>query len=46
MTEPSTGHDVVDRARLGRRAKMLAGVSVGYNLVEAAVAITAGMVAG
>jgi divalent metal cation (Fe/Co/Zn/Cd) transporter len=37
----------VDRRRtLGRRAQLLAGASVAYNLVEAAVAITAGVVAG
>jgi len=34
------------RRRLGRRAQQLAGASVAYNLVEAAVAITAGAVAG
>jgi len=34
------------RARLGRRARLLAGTSVGYNLVEAVVAISAGLVAG
>jgi len=34
------------RRRLGRRAQMLAGASVAYNVVEAAVAITAGVVAG
>ena len=34
-----------DRARLGRRAQLLAGASVGYNLAEAAVAIGAGIVA-
>jgi divalent metal cation (Fe/Co/Zn/Cd) transporter len=34
-----------DRARLGRRAQLLAGASVGYNLIEAAVAIGAGIVA-
>lgn len=33
------------RARLGRRAQLLAGASVAYNLVEAAVAIAAGSVA-
>jgi divalent metal cation (Fe/Co/Zn/Cd) transporter len=33
-----------DRARLGRRAQLLAGASVGYNLVEATVAIGAGVV--
>jgi divalent metal cation (Fe/Co/Zn/Cd) transporter len=35
-----------ERARLGRRARLLAGTSVGYNVVEAVVAISAGMVAG
>jgi divalent metal cation (Fe/Co/Zn/Cd) transporter len=35
-----------DRRRLGRRAQMLAGASVTYNVVEAVVAITAGLVAG
>jgi divalent metal cation (Fe/Co/Zn/Cd) transporter len=34
------------RQRLGRRAQLLAAASVGYNLVEAAVAISAGTVAG
>jgi divalent metal cation (Fe/Co/Zn/Cd) transporter len=36
----------VDRRRLGRRAQLLAGASVIYNLVEAGVAVTAGLVAG
>lgn len=35
-----------ERARLGRRAKMLAGLSVTYNAIEAVIAITAGLVAG
>lgn len=35
-----------ERARLGRRAQLLAGASVSYNTVEAVVAITAGTVAG
>lgn len=35
-----------ERRRLGRRAQLLAGVSVTYNLVEAVVAVTAGAVAG
>jgi divalent metal cation (Fe/Co/Zn/Cd) transporter len=35
-----------DRRRLGRRAQMLAGASVAYNLVEAVIALTAGVVAG
>jgi len=34
------------RRRLGRRAQLLAASSVGYNLVEAVIAITAGLVAG
>lgn len=34
------------RRRLGRRAQLLAGVSVLYNLVEAVVAVAAGAVAG
>jgi len=34
------------RGRLGRRAQLLAGASVAYNLLEAAVAITAGAIAG
>ena len=43
-------HDVaVDpstRARLGRRAQLLAATSVAYNLAEATIAITAGLAAG
>jgi len=35
-----------DPARLGRRAQLLAGVSVAYNLVEAVIAVAAGSVAG
>lgn len=38
--------EAVERARLGRRAQLLAAASVSYNLVEAVVAITAGLVAG
>jgi divalent metal cation (Fe/Co/Zn/Cd) transporter len=34
------------RGRLGRRAQLLAGVSVTYNVIEAVVAVTAGAVAG
>jgi len=34
------------RARLARRAQIWAAVSVGYNLVEAGVAVSAGLVAG
>lgn len=35
-----------DRQRLGRRAQLLAGASITYNLLEAVVAISAGIVAG
>jgi divalent metal cation (Fe/Co/Zn/Cd) transporter len=35
-----------ERARLGRRARLLAGASVTYNVVEAVVAVTAGIAAG
>ena len=35
-----------ERARLGRRAQLLAGASVAYNGIEAVIAITAGVVAG
>jgi divalent metal cation (Fe/Co/Zn/Cd) transporter len=35
-----------ERARLGRRAQMLAGASVAYNAVEAVVAVAAGLAAG
>lgn len=35
-----------ERVRLGRRAQLLAGASVIYNLLEAVIAVTAGVVAG
>lgn len=35
-----------ERARLGRRAQLLAGASVAYNAVEAVVSVAAGVVAG
>jgi Co/Zn/Cd efflux system component len=34
------------RVRLGRRAQLLAGASITYNVLEAAVAVTAGLVSG
>lgn len=34
------------RTQLGRRARLLAGTSVGYNVFEAVIAIAAGVVAG
>lgn len=41
-----TDLDLATKQRLGRRAKMLAGFSVTYNVIEAVIAITAGLVAG
>ncbi|HEX8079587.1 MAG TPA: cation transporter [Jatrophihabitans sp.] len=38
--------DPTRRQQLGRRAQLLAGASVAYNLVEAVVAISAGLIAG
>ena len=38
--------DAEQRRKLSRRAQLLAGASVTYNLIEAVVAISAGMVAG
>jgi divalent metal cation (Fe/Co/Zn/Cd) transporter len=38
--------DLAERSRLGHRAQLLAGASVAYNVVEAAVAVTAGLLAG
>jgi divalent metal cation (Fe/Co/Zn/Cd) transporter len=35
-----------DRGRYQRRAQLLAGASVGYNVVEAVIAVAAGLVAG
>ena len=35
-----------DRVRLGRRARLLAGASITYNVVKAIIAIGAGLVAG
>ncbi len=45
-TTTATALSPAERRRLGRRAQLLAGVSVTYNLVEAVVALTAGAVAG
>ncbi len=41
----SGGLSLAERARLGRRAQLLAGVSVAYNGVEAVVALLAGAAA-
>lgn len=38
--------DPARRLSLGRRAKMLAGFSVTYNVIESVIAITAGVIAG
>ncbi|TCC04206.1 cation diffusion facilitator family transporter [Kribbella soli] len=38
--------DPAERRRLGKRAQLLAGASVAYNVVEAIVAITSGLIAG
>jgi divalent metal cation (Fe/Co/Zn/Cd) transporter len=35
-----------ERRRLGRRAQLLAGASVAYNVIEAVIAVAAGLVAG
>lgn len=40
------GLTAADKVRLGRRAQLLAATSVGYNIIEAVIAITAGLVAG
>jgi len=38
--------DATEKARLGRRAQLLAASSVTYNVIEAIIAITAGIIAG
>ena len=38
--------DPTRRQQLGRRAQLLAGASVFYNMIEAVIAITAGLIAG
>ena len=38
--------EATEKARLGRRAQLLAAASVSYNVIEAVIAITAGLVAG
>jgi divalent metal cation (Fe/Co/Zn/Cd) transporter len=46
---PAHAHPVLtrgERARLGRRAQWLAGASVAYNVLEAVVAVAAGLIAG
>jgi divalent metal cation (Fe/Co/Zn/Cd) transporter len=46
MRTPSPIPTREDRARLGRRARQLAAASVAYNVLEAVIAVTAGVVAG
>ncbi|GAA1142760.1 cation transporter [Kribbella jejuensis] len=38
--------DPGERERLGRRARLLAAASVAYNVIEAVVAVSSGMIAG
>lgn len=38
--------DPAERKRLGRRAQLLAGASITYNVIEAVVAVSSGLVAG
>ncbi|TCC30469.1 cation diffusion facilitator family transporter [Kribbella sindirgiensis] len=46
-TPPSTWTtDAEQRRKLSRRAQLLAGASVTYNVIEAVIAISAGLVAG
>jgi divalent metal cation (Fe/Co/Zn/Cd) transporter len=45
-TQARTTLTAAERSRLGRRAQLLAGASVTYNVFEAVVAVTAGIVAG
>lgn len=46
-TEPAAStSDEASRRRLGRRAQLLAATSVAYNIIEAVIAITAGVLAG
>jgi len=46
MTSAAPSLAPTERQRLGRRAQALAAASVSYNLVEAAVALAAGVIAG
>ncbi len=50
MSSPAThtaaAPSPAERSRLGRRAQLLAGASVAYNVLEAAVAVAAGLLAG
>jgi divalent metal cation (Fe/Co/Zn/Cd) transporter len=48
VTRPHTAPPLTpaERTRLARRARMLAGASVSYNLIEAVIAVAAGIAAG
>jgi divalent metal cation (Fe/Co/Zn/Cd) transporter len=46
MSAVQLGLSPTERARLGRRAQLLAGAAVTYNVLEAGVALTAGTAAG
>lgn len=46
LAAPRVATEPEERRRLGRRARLLAATSVAYNVVEAVVAIAAGVVAG
>ncbi|NEA33256.1 cation transporter [Streptomyces sp. SID13031] len=46
VTAQASAEEVARRKKLGRRAQLLAGASVSYNVVEAAVAIAAGTISG
>jgi divalent metal cation (Fe/Co/Zn/Cd) transporter len=46
LLELGASQDGERRRLLGRRARLLAGASVSYNLVEAVVAVSAGLAAG
>lgn len=43
---PHASPTAEERARLGRRAQLLAAASVSYNAIEAVIAIAAGLIAG
>ncbi|TQN41863.1 cation efflux family protein [Blastococcus colisei] len=45
-THAHPGLTAAQRTRLGRRARLLAGASVTYNVVEAIIAVAAGVAAG
>ena len=46
FTENPSPLSADERQRLGRRAQVLAGASVGYNIIEAVIAVSVGIAAG